>query len=346
MIFGRTGPLADDFQPEFEAWNQKSAMLSALAHNLRFDDRVSEAREKSLHEIWTKKRAVQPNYTLFKALERYKEERVYTNQDSDLLDRHKNGGNFCEAGRYGKSLPPVGVELLRIIDLSRLVMLFQQPWVPRVELFQRFYPAPIDPKRFLVWLDENMGSARTQEDFIRAVFAVINEALESAQNKSVPAPVFPSWVTVADDVEPDVARMAQRMGIDFPIVPTWACLLKYPADRAGTTVRPCHLDAGGNHLHFPSPGSLQANRGGHPMDLRPETGERRLPREYVHSPIRMDWDYFLKPQRIESRPDISLAKARTRHMERLRNEYLWDWDPQWMNPHLSGPHRMTAGGNR
>ncbi len=102
MIFGQDGDLAKKFAEDFDKW-QTEPRTSALAHNLRFDDRVSQERVASFTEIWES-----VGRDLLKALTQYREHRVYTTRP-EFTQWDKNHPNLSQPKIGPGWLPPTGV---------------------------------------------------------------------------------------------------------------------------------------------------------------------------------------------------------------------------------------------
>jgi hypothetical protein len=360
LLFCRTGDFADEFEAHFRNWNQLDEAHSALAYNLRYDDRVSEAREESLREVWNDVQKRDPHPTFRAAVEHYRKTRVYTHVNPEFLNRAKNGNNI-PGGDYGVKLLPTGVDFVRVLDLHGLIPLFQKPWVKRSgEKFERFQDVPTSsPPAYSKWLSDNLDRPNEKlkaVEFLEQIFELINQDLELGRRaadvgtRDLTDMLFPTWVTVAEDLDTaahdeTLIRLAQILGVGFDNdpYPRWVCALRYSADRAGTAVRPTQLDAGANHLHFPSPGTQPAARGGHPMDLAPTAARGRLPREFIHIPIRLKPADLWKWGKIEASRGIEVVASRDRHLERLRAEYWPEPIDGWATGHISDKFRPARG---
>jgi hypothetical protein len=351
LIFGRravlsgNGTLADEFAAAFAGWNDHSLKRSALAHNLKFDDRVPEAKAESLQEVLEegqKLDAMFPSpYTLLDALIEYKKSRCSRPVDPEFLDERKNVGNLPLKRPGAKWLPPTGVELVRILDLNRLIPLFQKDWLTGSrdpEFFEEFRSVPTT-KGYHKWLTTNIEQGNPRP-FLEKILQLLNEDLSRSQKDPGPdARVFPCWASVAYDApEDDLTRWCQLAGISVS-APTWFCLLKYSAERAGTPVRPTQLEAGAEFMHFPTPGKSAWTSGGHPVEIHSDAVGRRLPREFLHYPIRIDPADLVDWKLVEPY-SFDLVAVRDRHMERLKREYWLTWEEGWMNEHVSSRYRV------
>lgn len=330
MIFGRKGVLASKFAAVFDDWNVELER-SALAHNLKFDDRVSAAREQSLKEVWEDGTRRDEKYSLHDAVVAYKKTRVYTPHDPEFLDAVRNRDNLPGAAW----LPPMGRPLSTILDLDRLVGLFQKDWLTTSagSPFADYTDvSTYDPDRFHRWLTESIE--RDGQEFLEGILDLLNEDLR--QSRSSPGPgvmVYPFWASVVKDVDDvDLSRICQMTGL--PINgEAWVCLLQVPAERAGTPVRPTQLEAGASAIHFPTPKKLPWSIGGHPVDLHPGEAVRQLLKEFLYYPISWEHGDIQAWGRVRL-GDHSLVEVREWHLRRLRQEYPNDCANGWMEPHI------------
>ncbi len=217
MIFGRNWYLAAEFAAVFASWNDRPER-SALAHNLKFDDRVPLAKEASLLEVLREGRELEASYTLHDAVVDYRKKRVYTSVNPEFLDEVKNEGNLPSKQFGTKWLPPCGVKLVRLLELNGLITLFQKDWLAQSidSRFEQFKQVPTNhPDRYLVWLNDNIE--RSGRTFLENILEVLNEDLKRCEkNPGEGILVYPSWVSLLGDVPREILHACfQTVGCPF-----------------------------------------------------------------------------------------------------------------------------------
>ena len=175
---------------------------------------MSDARESSLHEVLNEGRKVEPTYSLDDALLAYRSSRACKPLTPEFLDEEKNKGNR-PTGELGRWLPPGGVNLVTLLDLSRLITLFQRDWLRKTQAlrFQEFKDVPVRPDLYSAWLEKAIqGQGRS---FLLKVLQLLNEDLKQSERKPGPGVrIYPCWACVAGDADSnDPAVWCQTVGM-------------------------------------------------------------------------------------------------------------------------------------
>jgi hypothetical protein len=334
VIFGRRGKLCREFDEVFRDLDRASAEGSAMVRNFRFDDRVSERRERFLVDYVRRARAKDPSLKLPDAFRRYFNEKIRYTVNPRFLHA-ENGINSM------RKFAPEGVKLFRVIELSGLLSLFRR-WETLNPLFQGAPLEKVTKTRRLrrdragwmrygqnndvvEWFQRRLsgGDPNSGQVFLRAILDGLNRQVSAAN----PDDSFhPAWATVAHDIEDfaasDPHKLIGLLGLHFECLPTWIMTISYPAKVVGTLVRPTVLD-GASYCHFPSPKALDPAGGGHPMSLDADrTGGDKLPPEILHRNVRLkNQETKLAWFRIEQHPRKALHDRRRHHLSVLEAHY-------------------------
>lgn len=352
LIFGRRrGALCLEFEPTFEELDQSSAEESAVARNLRFDDRVSKRRAQFLASYIRQVRKNDPGLKMPDLFKRYFNEKIRYTASPRFL-HSENATNLM------RKFTPEGVTLFRVVELSGLLPLFRQweKWHPL------FYGAPVEKmaksggpyrngsgwlqhvqnRTVVEWFERRLppGDQRAGLSFLQAVLDGLNR---HAAGKKPTDNFHPAWATTVDQIGPYLSpsnphRLIHALGLHFERLPTWIMTLSYPAKSAGALARPTVLD-GPSYCHFPSPAVADCVQGGHPMNLAPRARRTsELLSEFLHlNGVLRSGEVELAWFRIERSPRQALHRLRDAHFDSLEKRYdppidIPGWMPQCANP--------------
>lgn len=322
LVFGRSGAghrydaaLRDLYASGLEA--------SALAANLRYDHRVTAAREAAFDKFVP---TAPTSRCLQQSIVDYFENRVRTLPTPDFVRFAENGANIVT--RVDSSPPKIhhDVELVRVLDLTGLHPVFRWAKQQRMGMFWDF---PDDDRERQSWLDRVLLGKRSsdQEPFMRAV-------LDAMAARRRAAPFQPTWATMWDEfreyVDSEPARWLELVGMNRAVRGRWITLLRYRVREVGTLARPTQLDAGDYVYHFPSPPGVYC---GHPMNLAvDETGITILP-EFVHQQIDHPIEHWLaafgivKTTRATRSDLVNQRSAHHRGLLRKHGDPILQWMP-------------------
>lgn len=335
MIFGRKGPLAGEFEPEFRKLDRESPAKSAKARNWRYDDRIPQGRYQLVERFVEEVRSSE-GLSIHDALSRYFQQRV-RKLKRPAFRLKSNEENF-----HG-GLTPHRLRLLRVIELSGLLELFRS-WATHDPVFVDV-PKASDcipgktlttpsgwqyqkqPAAVCDWFEKKLtsGSDIANQRFLQAILSNLNRTHENAVRTSK-GHHQPVWVTVdrpeLRDPKLKPNQLVHSLGLYFTYLPTWVMVVRYRADEVDQLVRPTTVD-GASEYHFPSPAQVEANRGGHTMDLSDQSTGSRLFSEYLHVETTIHpTQATLAWHRLEEKaPSRKLHHYRQSQYEALKDEY-------------------------
>ncbi len=315
---------------------------SALAKNLTYDNRVSEARERVLDAFVPKPCA--PG-DLLKGLTDYYRARVQTPDHPDYLDPSLNAENlvdpFGKPRRSGEGAQP-GHDVLpvikpnwlfvRVLDINSLVPVLQWALSRSVESWTNFlrpFVTVRDDESMCRWLDRKLLGAGppAKNRFVATLIDIINEHVKAAP--TVPPTYAMPWKPFETLVHAGPERWLEIAGEPRLTSPQWVLLLGYTAAEIGGIVRPTQLDACGDPYRCPPHRNAPVTCGAHPVDFGCPGAFQPLIPQYIHQPIQHtiehwqclgSWLMRAEPigKKLTSR---ELSKKRERHYRRMEREY-------------------------
>jgi len=280
-VFNRYGSQRHLYQDALDIWlgatQPNNSGYRAMARNVQYDWRVSQAREKELTRVIP---GACTGRSLQQAIVDYHLDRVQTGPSPDYSSSDLNGENSI-AG-VDKDVP-----LARVVDLNGLRPVFawaRDDWDSDLsETFAKF-PRDLTEQRVGAWLDGKLEASTEGEktEFVAAVLQAMNAYRRHTRYQ-------PAWAAAWRAVEPHLGAGADRwvdvVGLYKPVRPVWVMVLRYKAGEAGMLIRPTQLDAGWYAHHFPSPPIAPLGDGGYAMDLGTAGRATRLVPEFIHDPI-------------------------------------------------------------
>lgn len=296
-VFGRVPPAPHEYEIALAEWLVSSIPEDrAMARNIMYDQRVSEAREHVFHLFGGEPQTARDLYNAIKA---YRTKKIQPskrpNDLPDFLNEELNSENLLDrVSTLGHQQIRKDVSLVRVLDLNGLAIPVLQ-WAAQQKRWREFERFPYrKPKHIGAWLNEKLEFAgHTEEDKSRLRTPFIEVMLEVMNAYRQVASYQPTWTISWESFKPCIPEGPERWleltGVCRDDFPHWLILLRYTVGEAGTLVRPTQLDAGWLPQHFPSPPSAD----GHPMDLRISPLPSVLSPEYIHEQIDHDimhWD--------------------------------------------------------
>jgi hypothetical protein len=315
---------------------------SALAKNLVYDNRVSEAREHSFDKFVDKPCG---SGAVLRGLSDYYRARVQTEEHPDYLDPETNGDNLVERDLVLRRRTPARLPghdalpaikpnwiMARVIDLNSLTPLFQWALSRRepawTDCLHRFVSIR-DDEGMSHWLDGKLAGAKdsAKERFVAGVLNIMNAHFLETRHAS-PTYVMP-WTAFEQIAFLGAERWLETAG--EPRLPhaQWVMLLGYSVAEAGDLVRPTQLDAAWDPYRCPPHRYAPVISGGHPVDFGcVSMFEPPIP-QYIHQPILHDVEQWKRLGRRLARSAPmekklvarDLSKRRERHYRRMELNY-------------------------
>jgi hypothetical protein len=333
-VFGRHPPGPHPYDEALAALcRAPEDSVRAVARNLMYDHRVTQARERQLDELV---RPPRTESTLRDAMTDYFQERVRAQRLPDFIHEDLNRENILNpVAVLADGLHP-DYPLARILNVNGLAPVFRWAAIRSVHPLFDGFPNPGDSAGVLRWLDERFSQPLRVPQFIEAVLQALNAHAEKH-------PFQPAWCTMWTDLgeylsqAPD--RWAEVLGIPNDTgLPLWLIVLRYTVREAGTLCRPCQLDGGWFAYHFPSPPDSPVTQGGHPMDLGDSAPEAVLLREYIHQQIPHSLAHWSAARQLYNRRSgnsgTPLVRLRQAHHHRLAHQYgrnkIMGWMPNFV----------------
>lgn len=328
-VFGRNDRDPHPYDEALEDLLAEDAERRAIACNLRFDERVSPAREEAFHAFAETRSG--SGAALRKALTLYFKERVRFEKDRpDYVLPALNEQNLLTGGPTGRFAIHPDLHLGRILDLNGLTVPFLWAQKQTGEEWDVFRDFPQAGGQDLEgWLEGKL-TAPGPAIFIPRVLAMLRAHRRDH-------PFEPAWAALWDDLDEILKtepphRWLEMIGAWKP-AGTWLIVLRYRVRYANQLVRPTILDAGDSPYHFPSPLSSEdgQSRYGHPMDLCLRTPPTGLIKEYVHRQIDHPEEHWTAAGSLcvktDAPADLDLPRQREAHLGRLRVSYkeVVDW---------------------
>jgi hypothetical protein len=282
-IFGRpfTSHLLQSALVDWESSSEIDRL--AMVCNIRFDHRVSRARE---HAFLSRHFNRAPTGDeLREALDKHHKEIIGPAKLPEFVFANINKNNLVAGHHEAKNLINKDVKLANIMDLNGLFRVFHWSKSKRGKRHTDIdYLAVRRQSNFDKWLDEQLDGRpdRYKEDFVELCLDVVNFYHEKC------GPYQPTWVTTWDAFEEyknfGADCWVQVLGV-AKWKPRWQIILKYTVAEAGTLVRPTQIDGGYYAYHFPSPPQTPLSQGGHPMSMWAPVPSAKLLPEYIHKQI-------------------------------------------------------------
>lgn len=323
-VFGRHHGGKHPYHNALQEWRgaggsaREQAEAGAMTCNVRYDSRVSPARESHFDRVCG---APRDGSQLRDALGVYHHDHVRSRRMPDFLDAHLNSSNIL--GGIHKD-----IELGRVLVLNGLRHVFEWARDARLDGFKRYFDsggAGAGP-----WLDRVLAPRGTRAEWVERMLDLVNRHARQA-------PYQPTWCTAWRELEPHLGGGPDAwvgvVGLPERGLPDasgrapgrWAIVLKYAVRRANRLCRPTILDAGWESYHFPSPPHMARAAGGHAMDVRPSVPDPVLVREYIHEQIDHTLDDWSAAGRLCERTSGAapalLPRVRKRHHQLLRERY-------------------------
>jgi hypothetical protein len=356
IIFDKNDPDYSIYEDALGAWEKSGKNdEQAMAVNMRFDHRVTRARELVFRKYF-KTPNKNPRLELTKALLehwineiRSKAVPEFCNPvcDNAVVDCSKAVDRCCIG--FDED-----VELATVISLNGYLEPIKNTShkvsisIPEWKEFEDIDTLAVDYRSNLdIWLNTYLennylkkgGDPKKIEPFIDVVFKILNYRLSKGLYYQ------PVWVTKWKDLEKytkinrtdgtlDVDRWNQVVGV--PRNPSsWQIIIKYPASAVKCLHRPSILDGGYIYgQHFPSPPRIPMSIGGHTMDLG--KSDDKLMSEFIHPQIPLKLEYWTEAGGLIGKTLTAgyyglLSDNRIAHHQKLINKYgekeIKDWMP-------------------
>lgn len=298
----------------------------AVARNIMFDHRVSDARVTALVSLLP---TPVTSTALQDAVELYHSTKVRL--EATFLDHGLNAENIVAGGAGGVHLVNKDLEIGRVLDLSGMFRVFALARSLGRPAFQTLPDGR--SMRLNEWLKLRLsGTSDDVEEFLGQVF-------DAAWDSHAISPFHPSWVAPWASLEPWLASSPARWQDVAGLCPAgeerYIVLLKYRVRDVGQLARPTQLDAGWYAYHYPSPPNADPPKGGIAMDLDETTTPTKPVSEYIHDEIHhavSQWKAGGSRIGLASaRHGGDLCATRRRHWDLLHTHFTFspaDWIPK------------------
>lgn len=313
IIFNKDCPEYSIYESELQKWERSGKLDErAMAINMRYDHRVTKARELKFRKYF------EPHRNLTRALQEHWDKEIKSNDKPEFCTRGCNNFvAFCARGDRGHCVGfDKKMRLATVINLNSYLEPVRdsshaiRTAIPEWRDLENIDTHAVDYKSNLnTWLNTYMDNnyvkkgldARNIEPLIRVMFKIINYRL------TLGLAYQPVWVTNWDDLEeytknrrPDGSLDADRWNqvVGVPRDPAkWQIVVTYPASAVPCLHRPSILDGGQVYgQHFPSPPQIRKAVGGHTMDLGKI--DKKVMSEFIHPQIPLKTRYWVKAGRL------------------------------------------------